>query len=209
MEFLKKISITGILLFLTFLAYPQNFQEKVKAFQNSYLQEASGNYHNAIESLRKVYQEDSYEVNLRLGYLCYLNGNFTESAAYYNNAVKLMPYAVEAKMGLVLPLSAMGNYSQMLEIYDEILEITPNNSVVLHRIGLIHYGREDYLSAQRYFQRVVNLYPFDYDALTMLAWTKLKLGRSQEAKILFQKAILNTPNGSTALEGLDLLSEKH
>jgi tetratricopeptide (TPR) repeat protein len=178
----------------------------VSAFQQSYINEASGNYTKAIENLKSIFEEDSYEINLRLGYLCYLAGRFTESIAYYNKAIDIMPYSVEARLGFAYPSSAIGNYTQVLNQYEKILEITPNNSIVLHRMGLIFYGREDYQKAEKYFQKVVNLYPFDYEALTMLAWTKFKLNKTLEAKTLFQKALLNTPSGSAASEGLELLS---
>jgi len=205
--------LTQKLVFIALLAamFPltlngQNYEKKVAAFQQSYIHEASGDYTQAIENLKSVYQEDGYEVNLRLGYICYLAGRFTESLAYYSKAVDLMPYAIEPRLGYVLPAAAIGNYSIVLNQYNKILEITPNNSIILHRIGLIYYGREDYTGAEKYFEKVVNLYPFDYEALTMLAWTKYRLNKLREAKVLFYKALLNTPSGSSAAEGLELLS---
>ncbi|MCF8379903.1 MAG: tetratricopeptide repeat protein [Bacteroidales bacterium] len=183
----------------------QTFTEQVKAFQQSYILAASGNYAEGINSLKTVYMENSYEINLRLGYLSYMAGRFTEAIAYYSKAIDLMPYSIEARLGYAYPASAIGNYSKVLEQYEKILEISPNNSIVMHRIGLIYYGREDYMKAEKYFEKVVNLYPFDYEGLTMLAWTKLKLNKTREAKSLFQKALLNTPSGSTAVEGLELL----
>lgn len=116
-----------------------------------------------------------------------------------------MPYAVEPRFGLVYPAAAMGNWTEVIQQYNKILEITPNNSIALHRLGLIYYGREEYEDAKKNFEKVVNLYPFDYDGLTMLAWSHFRLNNVRVATILFQKALLNTPNGSSALEGLDLL----
>ncbi len=121
------------------------------------------------------------------------------------NAINLMPYAVEPRLGLVYPVSAMGNWSEVIAQYEKILEIVPNYSLVLHRLGLIYYGRNEFEKALKYFEKVVNLFPFDYDGLTMLAWTHFKLNNTREAKVLFQKALLNTPGGSSALEGLQLL----
>jgi tetratricopeptide (TPR) repeat protein len=204
---MKSIIIAIISLSLTTgMLKAQNYDAQVRAFQESYLSEASGDFSTAIESLRSIYKEDSYEINLRLGYLTYLNGNFTESTAYYNKAINLMPYGIEARFGYVLPVAAMGNYSQVIKQYEKILEITPNNSIAMHRMGLIYYGRKDFATAEKLFEKVVNLYPFDYDALTMLAWTKFNLGNTREAKVLFYKALLNTPSGSSAAEGLELLS---
>jgi hypothetical protein len=39
----------------------------------------------------------------------------------------------------------------------------------------------------------------------MLAWFHFQLKNFREAKVLFQKALLHTPTGSSALEGLELL----
>ena len=209
MDILKRIlfygSFTVIALLVSNSARGQSFVEKRDAFQKSHIQEATGGYIGAVNTLKEVYDEKSYETNLRLGWLTYLCGNFTESRAYYNKAITLMPYAIEARYGYVYPAAAMGNWSEVIGQYEKILEITPNNSIAMHRLGLIYYGREDYENALPLFSKVVNLYPFDYDGLSMLAWTNYRLGKIREATILFQKALLNTPNGTSALEGLDLL----
>ena len=183
----------------------QSFKETKDAFQQSYIQEATGEVSSAITSLKNVYSEKSYEINLRLGWLSYQVGNFTESMAYYNRAIELMPYAIEPRFGVVYPGAAMGNWTMVMAQYEKILEISPNNSIAMHRLGLILYGKEDYESARKYFEKVANLYPFDYDALTMLAWSHFKLSNFREAKVLFQKALLHTPGGTSAMEGLDLL----
>uniref|UniRef100_UPI0040491C83 hypothetical protein n=1 Tax=Daejeonella sp. TaxID=2805397 RepID=UPI0040491C83 len=46
------------------------------------------------------------------------------------------------------------------------------------------------------------MYPFDYDANHMLAWSYLYLGKIDQAKILFQKALLNRPDDASAKDGL-------
>ena len=183
----------------------QSFKETKDAFQKSYIQEATGEVVGAVNSLKGVYSEKSYELNLRLGWLSYQAGNFTESMAYYNKAINLMPYSIEPRFGIVYPGAAMGNWTMVLAQYEKILEISPNNSIAMHRLGLILYGKEDYEAAKKYFEKVANLYPFDYDALTMLGWSYFKLNNFREAKVLFQKALLHTPGGTSATEGLDLL----
>jgi len=200
-----KASFFLLLLFTSVMISAQDFKETKDAFQNSYIQEATGEIPASINSLKSVYDEKSYELNLRLGWLSYQAGNFTESIAYYNKAIDLMPYAVEPRFGIVYPGAAMGNWTMVTSQYEKILEITPNNSIAMHRMGLIYYGREDYEMARKYFEKVVNLFPFDYDALTMLAWSQFRLQNIREAKVLFQKALLNTPSGTSALEGLELL----
>lgn len=206
MELLRKIFLMIITsTFFVSTGFSQDFIKKKDAFQKSYTEESAGNYPAAINALKALYDEKSYELNLRLGWLSYLSGSLQESRVYYNKAVALMPYSVEAKLGLVYPLAALGNMNEVIAQYEEILKITPNYSLVLHKLGLIYYGKGDYETALKYFDKVVNLWPFDYESLTMLGWTYFKLNNTREARVLFQKALLNTPNGASALEGLSLM----
>ncbi|MBM3404570.1 MAG: tetratricopeptide repeat protein [Bacteroidetes bacterium] len=187
------------------IAQGQNYKILQEAFSTSYSQEAAGNYSGAIETLKAVYDEDSYELNLRLGWLHYSAGLFTESLAYYGKSIKLMPYAVEARMGYALPASAMGNTEMVKAQFSEILKIDPQNSNANYKMGTLYYGKGDYATAEKYFEKILNLWPFDFDALLMSGWTKLKQGKFREAEVLFNKALLNRPNNSSALEGLGLI----
>ncbi len=210
MEILKLIKPGLQIVFLSFVflqpAYTQSFKEIESAFKESYQLENNGEYSAGAEKLKKVYTEDSYEINLRLGWLNYSLGNFTESSAYYQRAITLSPYAIEARFGYVYPLSALGNWAIVKQQYEKILEIDPKNTLANYRMGMIYYGSEDFNMALKYFEKVVNLYPFDYDAVIMYAWTNLKLGKMREAKILFQKTLLIKPGDESALEGLQYVN---
>jgi tetratricopeptide (TPR) repeat protein len=180
----------------------QDHEQIKEAFAKSYQYEVAAEYEKGIEELRKVYDEGRYEINVRLGWLSYLSGNFQESMAYYNRAISIMPYAIEPRFGIAFPASAMGNWDFVLRQYEQILEINPNNSLALFRTGMIYYGRKDYQKAKEFFQKVINLYPFDYDGLNMMGWTYLFLGNTKEARIMFQKALYANPSGESAAEGL-------
>lgn len=207
MEILKKRAFTLVcsLIFSAISLQSQDYKKIIDAFNTSYQKEASGNYTEAVKALKAVYDTKSYEINLRIGWLLYNAGRYNESAEYYSKAIELMPYAIEPKMGLAYPLSAMEKWTDLEKQYLKILEICPNYSVALYKMGLICYYRKDYDQAARYFEKVVNLFPFDYDALVMMAWTMYRQKNLREAKILFNKALMNNPEGSSALEGLDLI----
>jgi tetratricopeptide (TPR) repeat protein len=175
------------------------------AFSKSHNYEARGNFTDAVLTLKKIYAEDSYEINLRLGWVTYLAGFFTESVGYYQKANNLKPYALEPKFGLVYPLASLGNWDQVIMQYNEILKIDPQNTTANYRMGSIYYERRDFAKAEKFLEKVVNLYPFDHDSLLLFAWTNLKLGRFREAQVLFNKVLLNKPHDSSALEGLSLI----
>jgi tetratricopeptide (TPR) repeat protein len=203
------VGTAALILVLLFTSKNMDAQTNNKAlqdaFKSSYSWEYKGNYADAIASLKGVFDENSYEINVRLGWLHYLSGSFTEATAYYQKAMTLMPYSIEAKFGYVLPASALGNWEQVKSRYDEILQIDPQNTLASYRMGMIYYGKQEYAKAEKYFEKVVNLYPFDYDSNIMFAWTNLKLGRYREAQVLFNKVLMLRPDDQSALEGLGLI----
>ncbi|WP_045031433.1 tetratricopeptide repeat protein [Draconibacterium sediminis] len=186
--------------------FAQANQEALEsAFGRSYEFEKNGDFSAAMDPLKKVYDESSYEINLRLGWLNYNAGLFDESVIFYSNAQKLKPYAEESRFGLILPLAALGKWNEVIDLYNKILEINPNNTVAMYRLGLVYYGRKDYDKAYPLFKKVVDLYPFGYDGLLMLGWTSYFLGNYNQAKVLFNKVKLYSPNDASANEGLMLI----
>jgi tetratricopeptide (TPR) repeat protein len=200
------VKTTFILLALLAAGFNSNAQSALEtAFATSYKAEAAGKYADAIKTMKEVYDEKSYDVNLRLAFLTYEAGLFTESMSYYEKAIALMPYSIEAKFGYVLPAAAVGNWDKVLNQYMEIVKIDPQNTKANYRIGSIYYGRKDFANAYKYLEKVVNLYPFDYDGLVLYAWANFQLGKTKEAKLLFEKVLQLSPRDKSALEGLSLI----
>jgi len=205
MELMKKnLKILAFAtVFICLQANSQNYQVMQDSFASSYKYEKSYDYAKAIKSIKAVYSENSYEANLRMGWLTYLNGNYTESGDYYQKAIKLMPYAIEPKLGYTYPLYSLGNWDLLKKQYEDIIMIDPQNTTANYKLGYIYYLKQDYATSAKYIEKVVNLYPFDYDSILLYAYIDMKLGKTNEAKILFNKALLYKPGDKTALEGLN------
>lgn len=199
---MKKLFISAALLLVLNVDSGAQSTKTMQAFTASYKYESAQEYTKAIQSLKEVYSDDFYEINLRLGWLSYLAGQQTESIKFYSNAIKLMPYAIEPKLGIVYPLSVLGNWNEVEKTYLSILTIDNNNTSVLYKLGLLYYNQKQYAKAEKHLQKILNLYPFDYDSLLLLAWTHLNQSHFNEAKLLFNKALLNTPTSASAAEGL-------
>lgn len=199
----KKVVLLGFLLYSVVASSQDNII--LKAFTDSYTHEYNKEYAKATEAIKTVYQEDSYEMNVRLGWLTYASGNYTGSVGYYQKAIALRPLSEEARMGLVSPAAELGNWDLVINTYRKIMEINPGNTTAAYRMGMIYYYRKDYTTAESYFQKVVNLYPFGHDGLLMMAWTYFQQGKLREAKVLFNKVLLNTPSDTSALEGISLI----
>lgn len=207
METLKKLFYTAALFFISVTLGAQNITALQAAYSRSYIAENQNNYALAISEMKTIYHSDDYVSNIRLGWLNYLAKQYNESITFYNKAIELKPYAIEARLGCVKPLSAIGNWEKVKNQYIEILKIDPLNTTTNYWLGVIHYNRKDYKSATALFEKVVNLYPLDYDSVIMLGWSKLFGNSHADAKLLFQHALIIRPNDSSATSGLQQINK--
>jgi len=205
METLRRNTIAVLLLLISFGAFSQSTDALQGAFSKSYEAENAKNYTNAINELKAVYNAENYSINIRLGWLNYLAKQYIESISYYEKSISLKPYAIEARFGCVKPLSALEDWERVKKQYIEILTIDPQNTIANYWLGVINYNRKDYIGAAKLFEKIVNLYPLDYDSAIMLAWSKLFCSKPAEAKVLFHQALIIRPNDSSALSGLKLI----
>jgi tetratricopeptide (TPR) repeat protein len=205
METLRKNIIIAALLLISCNTFSQSANTLQSAFSKSYEAENAKNYANAINELKAGYDESNYVINIRLGWLNYLAKQYTESIKYYEKSIALKPYAIEARFGCVKPLSALEDWEKVKKQYIEILTIDPQNTVANYWLGVINFNRKDYSSASKLFEKIVNLYPLDYDSVIMLAWSKLNSNKPSEAKVLFHQALIIRPNDSSAISGLKLI----
>jgi len=206
MGILKSITIRLIFTSFTSILNAQTSTE-IEAFTKSYTQETNGEYSKAIQELKQIYTEASYPINLRLAWLSYSAGLFTESMAYYSKAISIMPYSIEARLGMIYPAGAVGNWTVVVNTYKNIIEIDSKNYTANYKLASIFYGRKEYSTATKYLETIVNLYPFDYSSTILYGWNNYQLGKMREAKLLFNKALMLSPNDASAKEGLNLLKK--
>ena len=206
---MEALKLSLIMLLSAFATASLNAQADVKiqaAFAESYKSELTGNYNLSVSELRSVYQADNYSINARLGWLLFLAKQYTESVNFYDKAIKLKPLAIEARYGMIKALNALESWDKVKEQYEAILKIDAMNTTSLYWLGVLLYNRKDYDNAARNFEKIVNLYPMDYGSVIMLAWTRLYQGKKADAKVLFNQALLLSPNDSSAISGLNQIN---
>jgi len=203
MEVLKRVLTFSFLIFCSNGVFAQSNAVLQKAFHNSYANELNKNYAAAINDVTPYYSDNNYEINIRLGWLHYLNQNYNASQNYYQKAVRIKPESIEAKFGYVKPLSFLQSWDKVLQQYIDILKIDPQNTQASYWAGVIYYNRKQFDVAAKYFRTVTVLYPFDYDGNHMLAWALLMAGKKTEAAPYFEKALLIKPGDESSAEGLN------
>lgn len=201
---MRKNAITALLIFATAVVWAQDFETRKKAYGESYSLEYSKKYAEAAEKIKSVYNASDYTDNVRLGWLLYTAAKSTDALAYYEKAIALQPSSIEARLGIVYPLSALNKWDEVIKQYQEILKVDTKHSTALYRLGYIYYYRGQFAEAKTYLSTLVQTYPFDFDGLSLMGWNELKLGNKAAAKDYFERALLNHPADTSAAEGLKL-----
>lgn len=210
-KFIYYLSIAIILtstVILNRVVFSQQNDTKIKAFNNSINLALKGNYQRAIDELLNVYKENAndYLINLRLGYLYYLQKNYDESIKYYQKAISLtQEKSVEPYLGLTLPLAAKEKWSEVEKIYNKILSIDQNNYTANLRLGQIYFNRKEYSKAEKFLLKSFEQYPSEYEPNLYLGWTYFYLNKKSEAKKHFINALMVSENDKSAMEGLKLV----
>ena len=157
MEILNKKTVV-LLVFCNFFfgLIAQSDNAVREAIKKSYDSEYQLKYQKAIEDLMGVYEPTSYELNLRIGWLNYKAGKYTESINYYKKAITKMPLSIEAKLGIVYPLGALEKWEQVVDNYLAIVKIDAFNATANYRLALIYYNRGDYGNSWKYLQKYIN-----------------------------------------------------
>jgi tetratricopeptide (TPR) repeat protein len=207
MKMINKLVLVVFLIIGT-TSFSQDGKAMQEAFAKSFMNEDKADYKTAIQDIQNVYSDKSYLVNLRIGWLSYLNKDYVNSVTYYKKACALMPTASEPLWGLALPLIAQEKWIDVENTYKSIVRYDPKNSLVNYRLGMIYYYRKNYVDALKYFDVTLTLFPLDYDAITMSAWTNYFLGKKEEAKVLFNRVLLMYQSDASAIEGLALCNKK-
>ena len=200
------ITITLLLVFSISNISANNSDEKLTAFNKSVSAEEIGNYENAIKILNEIYKDynDDYLINLRLGWLNYLKKDYVNSQKHYNEALKICDNCIEALLGLTYPLSALNKWGEVEGVYKRILDVDENNYAANLNLGKINYNSASYLNAKIYFEKIYENFPSDVETTVYLGWTFYQLGNSSNANDFFTDALINDPDNSSALEGVNL-----
>ncbi|RMH73551.1 MAG: tetratricopeptide repeat protein [Gemmatimonadetes bacterium] len=175
--------------------------EEIKtAYERSYTYEKIQDYQNAIKAMLAVFNAypEGYTVNVRLGWLYYLNQNYANAIDHYQKAMKTAPYAAEAKLGYLLPLLAQGKYSEVEKIAYQILTIDYYNYYANLRLALALRMQEKYDLAQTVVERMLLLYPTDVPFLVEQALVKQAQDDPEAATAIFWDVLILDPENVTA-----------
>lgn len=192
------ICIMGMVLFA--LVSVAGGESIPQIYQQSYNEEAKGNYGEAILVLGRAERagDNSYLLHLRFGWLQYLAGKYPESANSYRKAIVKDKNSIEAKLGLMLPLMAQGKWADAEKVGEEIVAVDKLSYLGNSRLAYIYYNLKLYKDAESYYRKVLTYYPGDVEMMAGLGWSLMKQGKKEAAEKSFAEVLRYAPNHVSA-----------
>jgi len=199
---MKKIILLS--LFICTALFALTDQEIRDAYYKSYNYEKMANYTDAIKAILTVYNEypEGYTVNLRLGWLYYLNQNYANSLEHYEKAIKISPYSIEAKLGHLLPLLAQERYGDVEKEAFQILNVDYYNYYGNMRLVFALRMQQKLDMAEKIALKILAIYPIDVSFLTEYGLIKFAQGEIDTAVKLFYDILILDPENVTAKQFL-------
>jgi tetratricopeptide (TPR) repeat protein len=170
------------------------------AYARSFGYERTQAYDDAIRALAPVYDAypNGYTVNLRMGWLFYLNGNYSNAVAHYEVAEAAAPSALEPKLGRLLPLLAQERWAEAEALGYQVVSVDHYSYYGNLRlaVALRMQGKVD--AAYQVALKMLTAYPTDILYLVELARTVDARGDPDEARRLFGEVLILDPENEAA-----------
>jgi len=195
-----KTMILFILLLCTSISFGLSDKKIRDAYYKSYNYEKIENYSNAAKALMPVYKEygNTYTVNVRLGWLYYLQKKYANSLEHYQKAIQIAPASLEAKSGRLLPLLAQERYAEAEQEAFGILKVDHFNYYGNMRLAYALRLQKKLDTAEQVNLKMLALYPLDVTFLSEYALVKHAQGDIDAAVKAFNSVIILDPENVTA-----------
>jgi tetratricopeptide (TPR) repeat protein len=165
--------------------------------------ESNGDYAGALvkmDQLANVFP-DPYLVNIRKGWLSYMNHDYVHAVYDYHQASSAAPDAITPYIGLVYSYRAAGLTQNTVGACNDVLKHDPQNTIALKMLASISYEQTDFATAAHYYQVLVDAHPEEPVYLSGLGWSYLKLGKNDLAVRFFQRLLILSPDYAYAQQG--------
>ena len=162
-----------ILFLLSIVLYGANPKtENIKAkYILSYNYEQVQKYSEAIKVLSPLYKQnpDDYTLNLRFGWLFFLDKKYNDSIKYYQRATLVQPHALEPKLGLARTYLTIYSFEDAENICEHILKIDNYNYYSNLYLSKALIAQKKYTIALEVIHKMLVLYPTNVAFLEQLA----------------------------------------
>lgn len=190
---MKKIIL--ILLSTTLLFSAQKTKSVDKYYFKSYDYEQMGKYKEAIKVISPLYKKypKGYTLNLRLGWLFYLDKKYANAIKYYKRASLINMYALDPKLGMISVYLVTQKYNDAEMVAQELLKTDFYNYYANLYMVQSLIAQEKYKVATEVINKMLALYPTDVKYLEQLAIV-YKITKNSYLPTLYENILILDPN---------------
>lgn len=156
---------------LTMLGASEEYNSIKKSYLSSYNYEQMGKYSEAIKVLSPLHLKypKGYTLNLRFGWLFFLDKRYKDAQKHYKIAALSKPYSLDPRLGLIRVYLATASYSQAEQVAQELLKIDYYNYYANIYITQALIAQKKYDIAYSIVSKMLAIYPTDVSFLELLA----------------------------------------
>lgn len=176
--------------------------------QESYLAEARGDYQNALRIMQSLSSGEPNDTfyQMRKAWLNYLLGSYQEALADYQAAANKLNH-LDAHLGEINCYLALGNWDQAKVVADRLLQVHAQNPSLLSKAAYALYMKRDYAGAASYFERIMAIYPWDFENLGYLVNNLYLAGRVDDARAAYRVLKKYYPQSQIVIDYSSLLDQ--
>jgi len=184
-----------LLLAFSLLSSDEDFKSIKSAYFKSYDYEQVGKYKEAIKILSPLYKKypKGYTLNLRLGWLFYLQKQYNNSIEYYKTASLANTVAFDPKLGLVRVYLATYSYEEAQTVTTELLKLDHYNYYANLYMAQSLIAQKKYEIAVKIINKMLALYPTDVLFLEQLL-ISYKATHNKYYKDVYESILILDPN---------------
>ena len=190
-----------ILVLLMLCSLPVKFFAADQSFwSKSYGLEQQLKYDEAIAHLQKkgTTSDNTEFLELRLGWLHYLNRDYNISINHYQKALKLNSRSIDGMVGILSPLAAQQRWNHITEICTQILNIAPFNYQAHLFLMQARQNQKRWSVLKLQAGSLAERFPTQVDPLIFLARAHLGTGDTQAAATAYRKVLMLYPTNVEA-----------
>ena len=182
---MNKLLFTAILSCLPLLA-------RADAWSESYRLEAAARYADAAAQIEGYVRNSEY-AQIRLAWLFYLQGKFSESIAGYRRAQTMNPHSIDAALGVTLPLMAQWRWQEAADASRAVLAKAPWNYTAATRLLAAEEAMKQWRQMAEDAAQLAARYPSDATAWVYVARAEAWQNNVDKAREAYARVLQIVP----------------
>ncbi|MFW6257177.1 MAG: tetratricopeptide repeat protein [Prolixibacteraceae bacterium] len=183
-----KTSISICIALFVLLFFTGNSQEKIDLL---ILQK---NYDEALVQIdKKLQQKPGAELFLKKGLVLNNLQRFQQAVTAFSAGLQYTPDHFELNTEIANNLSLLGNYHDAESFYQKTVQLQPQNLPVKGKLGRVLINLKNYKKAHEIFSGMYNIDSTNIFWNKQLAFCAYETGKTDQAKMLYEKVIEQNP----------------